>query len=73
MEREGELSRLKNLDNEIAQSEAKFNMMRAENDRINSILKSRLEEIDSWKKKYNDLDSLSTRYSLLERDKKNLE
>lgn len=48
-------------------------MMKAENDRINSTLKTRLEEIDNWKKKYNDLDSVSTRYSLLERDKKNLE
>lgn len=50
-----------------------MNMMRAENDRVTSILKTRQEEIDNWKKKYNELDALSTRYSLLDRDKKLLE
>jgi predicted nuclease with TOPRIM domain len=53
MERENELSRLKNLENELAQGEARMNMMRAENDRVTSILKTRQEEIDNWKKKYN--------------------
>jgi chromosome segregation ATPase len=73
MERENELSRLKNLENEMAQGEARLNMMRAENDRVSSILKTRQEEIDNWKKKYNELDAITTRYSLLERDKKVLE
>ncbi len=57
----------------MAQGETRLNMMRAENDRINSILKTRQEEIDNWKKKYNELDAVITRYSLLERDKKVLE
>lgn len=41
-----ELSRYKNLENEVARYESKFSMIQTENDRINGILKTRLSEID---------------------------
>ena len=43
--KEAELTEYKKLENDVAQYESKVNMMKAENDRINGILKSRLEEI----------------------------
>ena len=47
-------------------------MVKAENDRINGILKSRLEEIENGKRRNAELESAITRYGLLEKDKKNL-
>ncbi len=53
--KEAELSQLKNLENDLAQYESKVSMIKAENDRINGILRSRLEEIETWKKKNAEL------------------
>jgi len=50
-DKELEITKLKNLENEIPQYEAKNSMLKAENDRINGILKSRLQEIENWKKR----------------------
>ena len=41
--KEAELTHYKNLENDMATYENKLNMLKAENDRINGILKSRLE------------------------------
>lgn len=41
--KEAELSQYKILENDVATYENKLNMVKAENDRVNSILKSRLE------------------------------
>lgn len=51
--KEAELSNYKNMENDMATYENKLNMLKAENDRINGILKSRLEEIEGWKRKNN--------------------
>ncbi len=48
-------------------------MIKAENDRINGILKSRLEEIEMWKKKNSDLEGGLSRMAFLEKDKKMFE
>ena len=57
----------------MATYENKLNMMKAENDRVNSILKSRLEEIEAWKRKNADLEAALSRMGLLEKDKKMFE
>ncbi len=48
-------------------------MMQAENDRINSILKSRLGEIEDWKGKYIKLEGTMANYAAVDREKKVLE
>jgi hypothetical protein len=48
-------------------------MIKAENDRINGILKSRLEEIETWKKKNADLESGLSKMAFMEKDKKMIE
>lgn len=48
-------------------------MIKAENDRINGILKARLEEIETWKKKNADLENGLSRMAFVEKDKKMLE
>jgi hypothetical protein len=50
-EKEMENSRLRNMETQIPQYDAKLDMMRVENDRIGNILKSRLGEIETWKKR----------------------
>ena len=47
--------------------------MRVENDRINGSLKSRLEEIEAWKRKNSDLEGKLSRMDMLEKDKKMFE
>lgn len=44
-DRESELSKYKNLENELFNYESKISNLKIENDRINGILKSRLGEI----------------------------
>ena len=68
--KEAELGQYKNLENDVAQYENKLNMSKAENDRVNSILKSRLEEIEAWKRKNGELEGAIARLGLLEKDKK---
>lgn len=46
-----EISKLRNLENELPNYENKINMMAAENDRLDGILKSRVTEIEEWKNK----------------------
>ena len=53
--KEAELSHLQGLENDMATYENKLNMIKTENDRVNSILKSRLEEIQAWKRKNAEL------------------
>ena len=48
-------------------------MVKAENDRVNSILKTRLEEIEAWKRKNAELEGALSRMGLLEKDKKMFE
>ena len=40
-------------------------MVKAENDRVNSILKTRLEEIEAWKRKNAELEGALSRMGLL--------
>lgn len=54
-DKDAELSKLKNLENDIFTYESKIKNMNIENDRVNGILKSRLGEIEDWKSKYNQL------------------
>jgi flagellar capping protein FliD len=71
--KEAELTQYKNLENDVAQFESKLQMSKAENDRINGILKSRLEEIEAWKRKNGELEGAIARLGLLEKDKKMFE
>lgn len=71
--KEAELTHYKNLENDMATYENKLNMLKAENDRINGILKSRLEQIEAWKRKNNELQDGLSRMTLLEKDKKMFE
>lgn len=48
-------------------------MIKAENDRVNVVLKSRLQEIQAWKKKANELQNGTIRAALVEKDKKALQ
>ena len=45
MDRENELAKLKNVEDELANHATRFGMLQAENDRINNILKSKQAEI----------------------------
>ena len=67
------MTQYKNLENDVATYESKLNMIKAENDRVNSILKSRLEEIEAWKRKNADLEAALSRMGLIEKDKKAFE
>lgn len=69
-EKDAELSRYKNLDNEIKSYESKINYSKIENDRINGILKSRMAEIEDWKERTKKLEAALSSYSRLELDKK---
>lgn len=54
----------------MANYENKINMMQAENDRINGILKSRLSDIEEWKGKYMRIEATMGNYTDMEREKK---
>lgn len=71
--KEAEISQLKNLENDVAQYESKISMIKTENDRINGILKARLEEIETWKKKNAELENGLSKMAFMEKDKKMLE
>ena len=66
-DKELELSKLKNLENELQNYESKYDMLQAENDRVNKILKSRQAEIEDWKGKTNSLQSRIENFTLVER------
>lgn len=63
--KEAELSQLKNLENDVATYENKLSMSKAENDRVNGILKTRLEEIEAWKRKNGELEAALSRMGLI--------
>ena len=48
-------------------------MLKAENDRINGILKSRLAEIEEWRSKYTRLEGNLNNLAAVEKDKQNME
>ena len=72
-ERESELSKFKNLENDLYSYESKISNLKIENDRINGILKSRLGEIEDWKGRYNQLQVTVTGFEGVEKDRKALE
>lgn len=72
-ERDSDLSKYKNLENELFNYESKINNLKIENDRINGILKSRLGEIEDWKSKHNQLQMDMEKVGALQQDKKSLE
>lgn len=51
-DKEAEIGRLKNVENEIANHVTRYGMLQAENDRITNILKSRQAEIEDLKQKH---------------------
>lgn len=72
-EREAELSKYKNMENELYNYESKINNLKIENDRINGILKSRLGEIEDWKNRHNQAQAALSNYGNLEKEKKAVE
>lgn len=57
----------------MANYESRINMMQAQNDRINGILKTRLGQIEDWKGKYIKLESTIVNYANVDREKKGVE
>lgn len=72
-DRDAELSKFKNLENELFSYESKISNHKIENDRINGILKSRLGEIEDWKAKHHLLQQQLEQLPLLQQDKKALD
>jgi predicted nuclease with TOPRIM domain len=71
-EREAELSKYKNLENELYNYESKISNLKIENDRINGILKSRLGEIEDWKGRHNVLQATVSNFGNIEKEKQAL-
>ncbi len=68
-----ELAKYRTLENEQANYQSKISNLQIENDRINGILKTRLSEIEEWKRRYHQLESDVDHYKSFEKDKKMLE
>jgi chromosome segregation ATPase len=64
-EREGELGKLRNVENELANHNTRYSMLQAENDRINNIMKSKQGEIEEWKGKHGKLELAIRNFSFV--------
>lgn len=69
---EAELSKLDGLQNDLAHYESKINMGKAENDRLNGLLKARLEELEAWKRKNQDLEGALSQMNFMAEEKRML-
>lgn len=72
-DREMELSKLKNVEDDLANYESKFGMMQAENDRINGLLRTRQGEIEDWKNRHSKLEVTINNFTHVEKDRENLQ
>lgn len=57
----------------MAQYEQKYSTLRIENERMNGVLKSRLEEMEGWKRKAQDWEREADKVGNVERDRRALE
>ena len=73
MDRENELAKLKNVEDELANHATRFGMLQAENDRINNILKSKQAEIEDWKVRHNKLEGKVSNMGFVQQEKANLQ
>ena len=67
------MSKLKNVEDELANHATRFGMLQAENDRINNILKSKQTEIEEWKGRHNKAEGKLSNMGFLEQEKANLQ
>ena len=72
-EREMQLSKLKNVEDELANYQSKFGMMQAENDRVNGLLRTKQGEIEDLKNKHSKLELTINSFSHVEKEKENLQ